>query len=119
MSNDEGPLAGLEPIDQSTDDQEITNDELTTNQGTNYDLAEDHEEPSEDTWEEMRRDYEAMLEQMAHFRGIIQHREQLDTSATLGGSGSRHRVPDSVAYATPVARGQATFNNPPPQPPRY
>ncbi|KEP44876.1 hypothetical protein V565_357730 [Rhizoctonia solani 123E] len=66
----------------------------------------------------MRRDYEAMSEQMAHFRAMIQRREQLDASATPGGSGSRHRVPDSVAYAAPVAHGQAAFNNPLPQPPR-
>ncbi|EUC56500.1 hypothetical protein RSOL_181270 [Rhizoctonia solani AG-3 Rhs1AP] len=49
---------------------------------------------------------------------MIQRREQLDASATPGGSGSRHRVPDSVAYAAPVAHGQAAFNNPLPQPPR-
>ncbi|CAE6345900.1 unnamed protein product, partial [Rhizoctonia solani] len=118
MSNDEGPFAGLELIDQSTNDEEITDDELTTDQGTNYDLAEDHEEPSEDTWEEMRRDYEAMSERMAHRRAMIQRHEQLNASATPGGSASRHRVPDSVAYAAPVARGQAAFNNPPPQPPQ-
>ncbi|CUA67181.1 hypothetical protein RSOLAG22IIIB_07249 [Rhizoctonia solani] len=98
ISNDESPFASLEPIDQSTDNQEITDDELTADQGTNYDLAEDHEEPSKDTWKEMRRDYEAI--------------------ATPGGSGSWHRVPDSVAYAAPVARGQAAFNNPGPQPHR-
>ncbi|CAE6372695.1 unnamed protein product [Rhizoctonia solani] len=80
MSNDEGPFAGLEPINQSTDNQEITDDKLTTDQGTDY--------------------------------------EQLNTSTTPGGSGSGHCVTESVAYAAPVARGQAAFNNPRPQPPR-